>query len=86
MHVYRTPLNPDRGYVVKQSPGRFGADALKMYPGYSLKFAEFNQATIAYDLANEKSRVKATQKKHGMNRITAFFEPSKKKAAKVTPN
>ena len=57
-----------------------------MYPGYSVKFADFNIATIAYDLANENSRVKATQKKHGMNRHTAFFEPSMKKAAKVTPN
>jgi porphobilinogen deaminase len=83
--------NPDRGYVVKKSPGRYGADVLNMYPGYSVKFANLNQATKAYDLnkatkANENSRVKATQKKHGMNLLTAFFEPSKKKAVKVTPN
>ena len=82
--------NPDRGYVVEQSPGRFGADRLNMYPEYSVKFADFNQATEAYDhnqatKAYENSRVKATQKKHGMNLLTAFFEPSKKKAAKVTP-
>ncbi len=59
--------NQDRGLVVKKSPGRFGADALNMYPGYSVKFANLNQATKAYDLnqatkANENSRVKATQK------------------------
>jgi hypothetical protein len=83
--------NPDRGYVVKKSPGRYGADVLNMYPGYSVKFANLNQATKAYDLnkatkANENSRVKETQKKHGMNLLTAFFEPSKKKAVKVTPN
>ena len=85
--IYRAQQkNPDLGYVVKQSRGRFGADALNMYPGYSVKFADFNIATIAYDLANENSRVKATQKKHGMNRLTPFFEPSTKKAAKVTPN
>ena len=62
--------NPDRGLVVKKSPGRFGADALNMYPGYSVKFANLNQATKAYDLnqatkANENSRVKATQKNMG---------------------
>ena len=76
--------NPDRGYVVEQSPGRYGADRLNMYPGYSVKYTDFNQATKAY--AYENSKVKATQKKHGMNLLTAFFEPSKKKAAKVTPN
>jgi hypothetical protein len=85
--IYRAQQkNPDLGYVVKRSPGRFGADALNMYPGYSVKFADINQATIAYDLANENSRVKATQKKHVMNRLTAFFEPSKKKVVKVSPN
>jgi hypothetical protein len=76
--------NPDRGYVVEKSPGRFGADRLNMYPGYSVKYTDFNQATKAY--AFENSRAKATQKKHVMNLLTAFFEPSKKKAAKVTPN
>ncbi len=83
--------NPNRGYIVKKSHGRYGADVINEYPGYSVKFANLNQATKAYDLsqatkANENSRVKATQKKHGMNLLTAFFEPSKKKAAKVTPN
>ena len=86
--IYLAQLkNPDRGLVVKQSHGRFGADALNMYPGYSVKYSDFNQATKAYDFNYENSRVKVTQKKHGMNRLTAFFEPaSKKKAAKVTPN
>jgi hypothetical protein len=90
--IYLAQLkNPDKGLVVKKSPGRYGADALNMYPGYSVKFANLNQATKAYDLnqatkANENSRVKATPKNHGMNLLTAFFEPSKKKAAKVTPN
>ncbi len=74
--------NPDMGYIVKKSPGRFGADRLNMYPGYSVKYADFNQAMKAY--AYENSKVKATQKKHGMNLLTAFFEPSKKKMAKVT--
>ena len=71
--------NPDRGYVVKQSRGRFGADALNMYPGYSIKFADFNQATIKYDLAIGNSRVKATQKKHGMNQLTAFLRRKRQK-------
>ena len=75
--------NPDRGYVFEQSPGRVGADKLNMYPVYSVKFADFNQAAKEYE---NSSMVKATPKKHGMNLITAFFEPPKKKAAKVTPN
>jgi hypothetical protein len=81
--------NCDVGYVVGASCGRYGTNKLIKYPGYLVKYTNFDQAAKVYEKACAGKVAKAyekacagkeTLKKHG-NSIATFFTSNKKAAA-----